>query len=340
MTGKERVLAALRREPVDRVPIMEMGIDWAVMRGLGFSDYLQMIEALDLDGVCVNQALYFLGWRRWILPHVKYYTDEWHVRSRFTGELMPIPVGHPVPTPGDLASFKPPRPEQSPLLRAIRKIRKRVPDRALTMLSRNDFAASWFLCGIDTLLMSYIENPEFAMRLGEMVNDYYTTLYGLCVREGVDIIYLTDDYAYKTGTLMSRAHFEQFIYPWLKRGVEAVRDTGALCIKHTDGNVSGIIDLLVETGIDGLGPLEPDAGNDLLAIQAEWGDRIALIGNIDVDLLCRSTPDEVARQTTTLVRKLSARGGHVLSSGNTITSPVKPENFRAMVNAGRSALSS
>jgi uroporphyrinogen-III decarboxylase len=106
--------------------------------------------------------------------------------------------------------------------------------------------------------------------------------------------------------------------------------------------VSGIIDLLVGTGIDGLGPLEPDAGNDLVAIQKQWGDRVALVGNIDVDLLCRGTSDEVAATTAALVRNLSnhgthARGGHVLSSGNTITSPVKPENFLAMIEAGRSA---
>ncbi len=338
MTSRERVLAALNRAPVDRVPIMEMGIDWAVMRGMGFNRYLDMIEGLDIDGVSVNQALYFLGWRRWVLPYVKYYTDEWRVKSRFTGELMPIPVGHPIPSPDALKGYRPPRPEKSPLLHAIRYIRRRVPDRAVTMLSRNDFTASWFLCGMDVLMIAYIEDPDFADQLAEMVNEYYCELFRLCVRAGVDVIYLTDDYAYKTGTLFSREHFERFILPWLTRGVHAVRDAGALCIKHTDGNISGIIDLLVDTGIDGLGPLEPEAGNDLVELQQAWGDRVALVGNIDVDLLCRGTAGEVIETTESLVRDLTSRGGHVLSSGNTITSSVKPENFRAMIEAGQSVV--
>jgi len=337
MNSRERVLAALRRDPVDRVPVMEMGIDWAVMRGLGFNRYLDMIETLDLDGVSVNQVLYLLGWRRWVLPYLKTYTDEWGVKSRLTGELLPIPVGHPIPSSEVLKTYKPPRPDKSPLLQAIRYVRRRLPDRAIIMLSRNDFAASWFLCGMDVLMMAYIDDPDFADRLAEMVSDYYTELLRLCVSAGVDVVFLTDDYAYKTGTLMSPQHFKRFVLPWLTRGVHAVRDAGGICVKHSDGDLSGIINLLVDTGIDGLGPLEPDSGNDLVELQKTWGDRVALVGNIDVDLLCRGSRDDVVAATESLVRNLAPRGGHVLSSGNTITSAVKPENFRAMIEAGRAA---
>lgn len=336
MNQRERVLAALHRQPVDRVPVMEMGIDWAVMRGLGFTRYLDMVEALDLDGVCASQALYFLGWRRFVLPHVDRYTDEWGVTSRLTGELLPIPVSHPVPTRKDLTSLRVPRPERSPLLKAIRYIRRNAPGRAVTMLSRNDFAASWFLCGMDTLLMAFIEDPDFARELGEIVSGYYTTLFRLCIREGADVIYLTDDYAYKTGTLFSREHFSRFVLPWLQAGVDAAQNAGGTVVKHTDGNISAITDLIVETGVHAVGPLEPAAGNDLVEFQSRWGDRVAVVGNVDVDLLCRGTADEVRRTTRDLVTALAGHGGHVLSSGNTVTSAVRPDNFKAMIEAARS----
>lgn len=337
MNSRERVMATLRREPVDRVPVMEMGIDWAVMRGLGFNRYLDMVETLDLDGVSINQVLYLLGWRRWVLPYLKIYTDEWGVKSRLTGELLPIPVGHPIPSPEVLKRYKPPHPGKNPLLQAIRYVRRRVPDRAIIMLSRNDFAASWFLCGMEVLMMAYIDDPDFADMLAGMVSDYYTELLRLCVNAGVDVVFLTDDYAYKTGTLMSPLHFERFILPWLTRGVNAVHDADGLCVKHSDGNLSEIINLIVDTGIDGIGPLEPDSGNDLVELQKNWGDRVALVGNVDVDLLCRGTRDEVVAVTESLVRNLAPRGGHILSSGNTITSAVQPENFQAMIEAGRAA---
>jgi len=294
MTGRERVLAALRREPVDRVPIMEMAIDWNVVRDLGYRSYTRLVEGLDLDGVSVNQALYLFGWRRLVLPHVKNYVDEWGVTNRFTGELMPVPIGHPVPTPDALETLRPPRPERSPLLKAIRYVRRRAGDRAITMLSRNDFAASWFLCGFETLLVSYLEAPEFAERLARMVSDYYVRLYRLAIAAGVDVIFLTDDYAFKTGTLMSRPQFERFVLPWLTRAVRAIHDAGGVCVKHTDGNIAEIADLIVGTGVDAIGPLEPAAGNDLVETRARYLDRAAVVGNIDVDVPDDGRPVQVA----------------------------------------------
>jgi uroporphyrinogen decarboxylase len=337
MTPRERVLCALRREPVDRVPVLEMAIDWKVMHGLGFRRYLDMIEGLDLDAVSVNQMLYVLGWRRFVLPFVRYYTDEWGVRSRLAGEILPVPVGHPLADLSLLDSYRLPDPAKSPLLHAVRHVRRRMPDRAIVMVSRNDFAASWFLCGMEVLLMNYVDSPGLAERLAEMVSGYYTRLFRLAVEAGVDVIFLTDDYAYKSGTLMGRERFSRLILPWLQRGVSAVQEAGGLCVKHTDGNIEDIIDLVIGTGIDGLGPLEPAAGNDLVEIQRQWGDKVALVGNVDVDLLSRGSAAEVSETARTLVRSLSAGGGHILSSGNTITSSVVPENFRAMIDGGRGA---
>jgi len=335
MNSRERILAAISGKQTDRLPIMEMGIDWAVIKGLGFRSYLDMIEKMDLDGVSVNQMLYVLGWRRWVIPYLKYYTDEWGVKSRMTGELLPIPVGHPIPSPEHLKGFKPPNPAKSALIKAVRHVRRRFPDRAVAVLSRNDFAASWYLCGMDVLMMAFVDNPEFVDRLAEMVSDYYIELFRLCINAGADIIYLTDDYAFKSGTLMSREHFKRYILPWLTRGVQSVHDAGGICIKHTDGNISGILDLLVGTGIDGLGPLEPAAGNNLLEIRNILGREPALLGNVDVDLLSRGSEEEVRSVTQALVQGFGSTGGYILSSGNTITASVKPENFRIMVESSR-----
>jgi len=344
MNSRDRILNALSGKPTDRVPFMEMGIDWSVIKGLGYSSYLDMVEKMDLDGVSVNQMLYVLGWRRWVMPYLKHYTDEWGVKSRLTGELLPIPVGHPIPSPEYLENYRPPRPEKSPLLKAIRHVRRRFPNRAVAVLSRNDFAASWYLCGMDILMISYLDNPDFADSLAKMVSDYYCELYSLCIKAGADIIYLTDDYAYKTGTLMSRDHFKRFILPWLKKGVDAVHEAGGLCIKHSDGDLSGILDLIVDAGFDGIGPLEPAAGNDLVELRkklSDQGDHVALVGNVDVDLLCRGSQEEVVEVTEILINGLGvdaehhSPGGFILSSGNTITAAVNPENFKIMVETGK-----
>jgi len=334
MTPRERLFTALEGGKPDRLPAMEMAIDWQVMKGLGFANYFGMIEGLDLDGVAVNQALYLLGLRRWTTRLVKTYTDESGVKRRLTGELLPFPVEHPVRTMEDLAAYTPPDPADDPLLKAVRFTKKRCPGRAVVMLSRAVFAASWYLAGLENLLVSYITDPDFAKALARMTADYHGALCERAVKAGADVVILTDDYAHKTGSFMSPGQFREFVLPGFTEVVATVKRAGGYCVKHTDGNIWEIIDPIVQTGIHGLGPLEPAAGMDLKEVRKRTG-KVCLVGNIDVDLLSRGTREEVERSTRNLIEAVSADGAHILSSGNTITSSVKPGNFLAMLEAAR-----
>jgi uroporphyrinogen-III decarboxylase len=92
---------------------------------------------------------------------------------------------------------------------------------------------------------------------------------------------------------------------------------------------------LSSTGVDGIGPLEPAAGNDLVSLRKQLRKNITLVGNIDVDLLSRGSADQVAAETAKLVEKLGPPRRFILSSGNTISSSVKPENFKRMIETAR-----
>ena len=310
---------------------MEMAIDWKVMKGLGYSDYFAMIEGLDLDAVAVNQVLYLLGLRRWASRIVKTYTDEWGVKRRFTGELLPFPVDHPVRTMENLAAYRPPDPAVNPLLKAIRLAKKKCPNRAVVMLTRAVFAASWYLVGLENLLISYITNPVFARTVSDMMVSYCKILIDLAVEAGVDVIILTDDYAHKTGGLMSPDQFRELVLPGFQEVVDEVKMRGAYCIKHTDGNIWEMIDPIVGTGIHGLGPLEPAAGMNLREVKDRYGGNLCLVGNVDVDLLSRGTPAEITSVVVEKIRHLAPGGGYCLGSSNSIPDYVPIENYRAMV---------
>jgi uroporphyrinogen decarboxylase len=107
-------------------------------------------------------------------------------------------------------------------------------------------------------------------------------------------------------------------------------------IKHSDGNIMPILDMIVDTGIDGLNPLEPPAGMDIGRIKQRYGKRIALIGNIDCGYLLSQAPvDEVRKVTRETMRIAMPGGGFCLSSSNSIHSSVRPENFMAMIETWR-----
>jgi uroporphyrinogen decarboxylase len=169
-----------------------------------------------------------------------------------------------------------------------------------------------------------------------MVIDYKIRLMRRAIREGSDAVVSGDDYANQHGTVMSPQHFRQFVLPYLKRSIDAAHDEGVPFIKHTDGNIWAILDDLVQAGIGALDPIEPAAGMDIGEVKAKYGDRIAVIGNVDCSfVLTRGTVEEVEEAVKETIAKASPGGGHILASSNSIHPAVKPENYKAMVEAAR-----
>ena len=88
---------------------------------------------------------------------------------------------------------------------------------------------------------------------------------------GVKIIYTGDDYAGNFGPLMSPKHFRNLFYPGLCRVMGGYKELGLYVIKHTDGNLWRIIDMIVDSGIDCLDPIDPQAGMNLAEVKAKYG---------------------------------------------------------------------
>jgi len=195
---------------------------------------------------------------------------------------------------------------------------------------------SAFLNGMENLLANFLTAPEFAHRLLDKVLGGNIEVARKAVRAGADVIILGDDYAGTQGPFVSPVVFKEFMQPRLKRMVDAVHEAGAKVIKHSDGNLWPILDMIVDAGIDGLHPIEPIAGMDIGEVKRRYGDRICLLGNIDCSyLLCRATSAEVEAAVKACIRKASFRGGHIIGSSNSIHASVKPENYLAMIQAAK-----
>jgi uroporphyrinogen decarboxylase len=131
---------------------------------------------------------------------------------------------------------------------------------------------------------------------------------------------------------MSPEHFRQLLCPSLHRVIRGFKEQGLFVIKHTDGNLWSIIDMIVDSGIDCLDPIDPLAGMDLAEVKAKYGHRIALKGNVDcAKTLTFGSVEDVVAETKEVLRKGAPGGGFILSSSNSIHSAVKPENYLAML---------
>ena len=187
--------------------------------------------------------------------------------------------------------------------------------------------------GYAEFLMATASDPGLVAELVEFSVDYNLILAKEAVTRGVKIVYTGDDFAYNSGPLVSPRSFRKLFYPGLCKVVQGFKDLGLYVMKHTDGDIMSIIDMIIDSGIDCLDPLDPVAGMNLKAIKQKYGDRVALKGNVDcAQTLTFGTPEEVIAETRQCLRDGAPGGGYILSSSNTIHSSVKPENYLAMLD--------
>jgi uroporphyrinogen decarboxylase len=351
MNSYERFMTALLRqgEP-DRVPLWELTVNEPTLSAVGAKSLEDLAEMGHLDGITIfeDMQMQLLGavqpsevvWRgQSIVEGTRgVVRDEWGIIWGITDLGIPYPMEGPIRSRQDLKHYTPPDPDAPHRLRSLREAVQRFKGRkAIVFLTHDGFEFPHYLRGgMENLLVDYIDDPDLAHTLAELVNDYKIRLMRRAIREGADAIVSGDDYATAHGLMMSPAHFRQFILPYLKRSIDAAHEMGVPFIKHTDGNIWSILDMMVEAGIDGIDPIEPLAGMDIGEVKARYGDRIAVIGNVDCSIvLTQGTREEVEEAVKETIAKASPGGGHILASSNSIHPAVKPENYVAMVEAAR-----
>lgn len=192
------------------------------------------------------------------------------------------------------------------------------------------------LMGYETFCYALYENMELVELMFEKVGGIIYSLYERALdKENVGAMWYCDDIAYATGLLAAPDTLRKYAFPHYKRLAELAHSKGMPIIYHSDGMLWEVLDDLLDyVGFDALHPVEPKA-MDIVELKARVGGRACLIGNIDVDLLARGTPDEVSELTMRRIAEVAPGGGYVLGSSNTVPDYCKAGNFRAMVETAK-----
>ena len=336
MNSRERIAAVLEHRLPDRVPLAELWIDPAVVEAVvRGGDWNDLVVHLDTDVVTAPTMVYEDDEVEWVDREKRIFRDKWGALQICPHGGVAVP-GKPalIETPEDLAAYTPPDPAASPVIAKIRALKERFPngEKAICCVAESGWAPAVYLRGgLENMLLDFAMRPDFIKDLMNVGRDYYSALATLVAEAGADVMLLGDDYSDKNGPLVSPVQFEEIVLPADAAVVSAVKRSGMYCIKHTDGDIRKIMDMLVSTGLDCLGPLEPVPGMELDPILARYPGRIAVMGNISVDLLSRGSEEDIVSEVKRTLAAVSATGPHIMSSANTITSSVKPENFLAMV---------
>ncbi len=193
------------------------------------------------------------------------------------------------------------------------------------------------LVGFDRLCFMIYEDEELVIDIFDAVGSRLVEFYRLVSSyDPVGALIVNDDWGFKTQTMLSTDMMRKFVFPWHKKMVEVIHATGKPAILHSCGNLMDVMDDVIEDmKFDGKHSFE-DTITPVEDAYGLWGERIAILGGIDMDFLTRSSPDKIKERADRLIAMTKARGGFALGSGNSIPEYIPWENYFAMISAVKS----
>jgi uroporphyrinogen decarboxylase len=273
--------------------------------------------------------------------------DTWGVgwqKESSDPAMMPFPIEHPLegdvealdrltlPDPADLRSFA-----------DLANIR--YPSQCLLM-GEHPFALyerAWLLMGLQNLLVTMADAPRRVDELFARIGAFELQIARQYIELGVEAAWISDDYGMNSALMFSPDMWRRFVRPHLKRLVDCYHEVDALVVLHTCGNITALIDDLLELGVDVLDPLQPNC-NRLDLIRKRTAGRICLCGGIEASVLLAGDVGRATFDTHRQIAQLGAAGGYIVGPDDEWDYPASTrtamltavEHYRDLARRGRS----
>jgi len=336
MNSRERMLAAIRRQPVDRIPL-DIWATGEVNHKLTthFGDWETVKRELHLDGFTGAGAPY-------IGPKPKEGCDEWGNRHRvaeYNGGAYWEQYHHALAyaqTVDDVLAYDWPQPswwDYSGMRSTCLEGRK------THVVSCGYMAPFYFhnqLRGLEQSLVDPYECPELAHVLLQKLSDFFygkhRAMFEAC--EGViDVCQVTDDLGSQTGPLMSLEVYREFYKPHHARFCKLCKEFGIHVFHHDDGSCRLFLPDLAEMGVDVLNPVQHNCpGMDMKELKREFGGKFCFHGGVDNQkILPFGTTDEVRAEVRQCIDNLASDGtGYILAPCHNLQIVTPLENILAL----------
>ncbi len=186
--------------------------------------------------------------------------------------------------------------------------------------------------GLEGLCFAMFEDPDWVHEMVAFLEDWMFKVSEKVLSEvKLDFVYMCDDIAYKTASLISPAHFREFFFDAERRIIDRVRRAGIpVIIMDTDGNIDEFAAIYGEVGFNVTTPIEVAAGNDLIKLRKRFGRNLALQGGFDKRVLAagrKAIHTEVMR----LYPRLMAEGGFIPGIDHQVPEDVSWDSYRYYV---------
>lgn len=196
------------------------------------------------------------------------------------------------------------------------------------------YTTAWMYMGAETFFNALETDEKLVAEIINKIGEIqYQTFLRVIEHPCVGAVLNPDDIAFNTGLLVSPKYLRKYVFPWYKKMGKICRERGIGFIFHSDGDCTEVMDDLIDCGFHAFNPIQPNAMN-IVEVKKRWGKKLCLIGNINLDsTLTLGTPDDVRAEVYERIRTVGPGGGYMVSSSNSITDYVPPENMKALLDA-------
>jgi uroporphyrinogen decarboxylase len=372
---RERFIRALRREPVDRVPVLYRAKHEAkakLARIYGISDAStgrkhnpELELRLGNDAIIYQIGInadfshrpiaigetwhnhFDVGYGKSGLKGRTHEEEEEFKKTQdFWGPAKVVPENfpnfHPIKSMEELKNYKWPNPNDAALLDPIDGICQRYQKDYFVMVDLSSTlieAAYAHIVGTQNFFLQLADEPKLIEGVLDGLTDYYTQLGVNAINKGIDMIRVGDDVGAQQAMMVSPKMWRELAKPRFKRMFDAFRKANPdIFIKlHSCGDYSPILPDEVELGVHLSGLMQPTGGlKDQVGIKQKYGKDITLIGGLDVQrLLPRGQVEEVRQGVLNVMKNLAVGGGYIFSPAHYILADVPIQNIFTLIEAQR-----
>ncbi len=180
--------------------------------------------------------------------------------------------------------------------------------------------------GFTKISLALYDQPELIHRINQDLTDFNL---GILERVGrvcrPTFATIAEDMSYNHGPMISERHFDEFIAPYYRQLVPRLREMGAMILVDTDGDVTRLVPWLLREGIQGVLPLERQAGVDGMALRERFAD-VRMVGHFDKMVMNRG--EAAVRAEFERLLPLMRRGGFIPSVDHQTPPGVSLEQYR------------
>jgi uroporphyrinogen decarboxylase len=194
---------------------------------------------------------------------------------------------------------------------------------------------SW-LMGYETLCYALYDERDLVCSIAQRVIEQSDAIARRVLEFScVKAMWGTDDMGFRTGTLISPRDLRELILPGHRGLAEMAHAAGRPYLLHSCGNLTTIWpDLIDDVKIDAKHSFE-DNIEPVTVSKRKYGDRVALLGGIDIDFLCRADEAAIRQRVRETLDVCMPGGGYCLGTGNSVANYVPVDHYLAMVDEGR-----